>query len=185
MAGVTTTAQHGPLTREDLDRMRDADPGRRYELIDGSVVVTPAPGRWHQSAVLEVAVLLRQHCPPELTVMIAPFDVVLTPDTSVQPDVLVARRADLSDRDLPGAPLLAVEVLSPSTRRIDLLLKRERYQRAGCPSCWVIDPLEPSLTVWELHDDRYAEPRVVTGEDQIRLTTPFAVHVRPADLVRP
>ncbi|MGH3501187.1 MAG: Uma2 family endonuclease [Nocardioidaceae bacterium] len=62
----------------------------------------------------------------------APFDVALAPDTIVQPDVLVARRSDLTDDDLPAAPLLAVEVLSPSTQHIDLALKRARWWvRAG------------------------------------------------------
>jgi Uma2 family endonuclease len=54
------------------------------------------------------------------------MDVVLADDTVLQPDALVARRSDLSERDLPAAPLLAVEVLSPSTRHIDLTLKRSR-----------------------------------------------------------
>jgi Uma2 family endonuclease len=58
----------------------------------------------------------------------------------------IPRRSDLTDRDLPTAPLLAVEVLSASTRRIDLMLKRSRYEAAGCPSYWVVDPGEASLT---------------------------------------
>ena len=63
--------------------------------------------------------------------MIAPFDVALDDDTVLIPDVLVARREDLTHRNLPAAPVLAVEVLSPSTRRFDLQLKRDRYEEAG------------------------------------------------------
>lgn len=64
----------------------------------------------------ELFVLLRAACPADLKVLLAPFDVALAADTVVQPDIVVARRTDLTSRDLPTAPVLAVEVLSPSTR---------------------------------------------------------------------
>jgi Uma2 family endonuclease len=50
-----------------------------------------------------------------------------------------------------------VEVLSPTTRHLDLAFKRARYEAAGCPSYWVVDPLEPSIVCWELRDGRYEE----------------------------
>lgn len=184
MVDVTITRHSGPLTREDFEALRAVEDGLRYELIDGSLVVTPAPGQWHQTAVLEVAVLLRGRCPDTMKVMIAPFDVGMALDTVVQPDVLVARRTDLTDKDLPTAPLLAVEVLSPSTRGIDLLLKRERYERAGCPSYWVVDPLGPSLTVWERREGAYGQVATVRGADSADLAEPFPVTVQPAALVR-
>lgn len=115
--------------------------------------------------VLELAVLLRTRCTAEFQVLIAPFDVALDDTTVLPPDVLVANRQDLTDRDLPVAPLLAVEVLIPSTRHIDLMLKRSRYETAGCPTYWVIDPDEPSLVVWQSHDGRYAEQAHVVGEE--------------------
>jgi hypothetical protein len=117
MVSVTTLPFSRPLTRADLEKM--PDDGHRYELIDGALIVTPAPATQHQSVVLELAVLLREHCADNLKVLIAPFDVALSEDTVIQPDVLVARRGDLTERDLPARPELAVEVLSPSTRRID------------------------------------------------------------------
>jgi Uma2 family endonuclease len=86
--------------------------------------------------------------------LVAPLDVVLADDTVVQPDVLVARRDDFTERDLPVAPVLAVEVLSSSTRRIDVSLKRARYEAAGCPSYLVVDPDRPSLTARVLQEGR-------------------------------
>ncbi len=109
---MTTLPRSRPLTRADLDAM--PDDGHRYELIDGALIVTPAPGLPHQRAVGELYVLLRSACPPELEVLLAPFDVALADDTVMQPDLLVARRRDLTMRDLPTAPVLAVEVLSPA-----------------------------------------------------------------------
>lgn len=69
-----------------------------------------------------------------------PFDVALADDTVVQPDVLVARRSDLTEHDPPTAPVPVVEVLSPRTRHIDLALKRARFEVAGCPAYWIVDP---------------------------------------------
>ena len=115
----------------------------------------------------------------------APLDVVLAEDTVLEPDVLVARQADLSERDLPAVPVLAIEVLSPSTRRIDLLLKHSRLEAAGCPAYWVVDPDEPSLTAWELVDGRYEPRATVVGDESYRAENPFAVTITPADLVRP
>jgi len=94
--------------------------------------------------------VVRRACPGELQVLFAPFDVALDEHSVLQPDLLVARRSDFTARDLPTAPLLAVEVLSPSTRRVDLTLKLSRYESAGCPSYWVVDPDPPALRAWEL-----------------------------------
>jgi Putative restriction endonuclease len=68
----------------------------------------------------------------------------------VQPDVLAARFDELTDKNLPAATILAVEVLSPSGRLIDLDLKRAHYQRLGTPSYWVLDPDIPDLLVLDL-----------------------------------
>jgi Uma2 family endonuclease len=180
--GVVTTLPRGrAFTRADLETM--PDDGRRYELIDGTLIVTPAPALRHQRMVGELHLLLRQSCPPDLEVLLAPFDVALAVDTIVQPDLLVARTADLTERDLPTAPRLAVEVLSPSTRHIDIGLKRARYETAGCPSYWVANPEEPSLTVWELEYGRYVERAHVTGHEEYVAQLPYVVPLIPGKLV--
>jgi Uma2 family endonuclease len=181
MVSVTTLPFSRPLTRADLEVM--PDDGHRYELIDGALIVTPAPATRHQSVVLELAVLLREHCPGNLKVLIAPFDLALADDTVLQPDVLVARRSDLTDRDLPAPPQLAVEVLSASTRRIDLLLKRSRLEAAGCRAYWIVDPDAPSLIAWELRDGAYAQVALVTGDETYWAQQPYRLEVSPARLV--
>ena len=184
---ATMTAATGlpwgrPLVRDDLDRM--PDDGHRYELLDGSLLVSPAPRLSHQRAAFRLARLLDDACPSDLEVVVAPFDVVLGADTVLLPDLLVARRSDFTERELSGAPVLAVEVLSPSTRRIDITVKRDRFRAAGTPSYWVVDPGEPSLTAWELAPDGgYEEVARVTGGDGARLSRPYAVDVVPSDLV--
>lgn len=181
MSTVTPLPYSQPFTRADLDEM--PDDGHRYELIDGALIVTPSPSDPHQDAVLELALLLKGLCPGDLKVKIAPFDVVLSDSTVMQPDVMVARRADFTFRDLPTAPILAVEVLSPSTRHIDLMLKWARFELAGCGSYWIVDPLEPSIIAWDLHDGRYVEVGFAKGDDVFEATLPFPVSVRPSDLL--
>ena len=182
---MTTLPRGRDLTSEDLVAL--PEDGWRHELVDGALVMTPSPSARHQIAAFELAVRLRSSCPPDLVVMVAPFDVALAADTVLQPDVLVARRADLTGHELPRPPLLAVEVLSPSTRHIDLGLKRSRYEAAGCPSYWVVDPgaddQPASLVAWELLDGAYVEAARVVGEETWQARSPYDVSVVPAALV--
>lgn len=170
----------GPFRRADLDKM--PDDGHRYELIDGALIVTPSPLTRHQDVVSQLHLVLARQCPPELTVMLAPFDVVLADDTVVIPDLLVTRIGDLTERDLPAPPLLAVEVLSPSTRRLDLHTKLDRYAEAGVPAYWTIDPAQPELTAWHLVDGEYAEVARVSGDEPWRTELPFPLALVPAKL---
>lgn len=128
-------------------------------------------------------VLLHVACPPDLLVLAAPTDVLLAPDTGVQPDLLVARRSDFTAKNLPGPPLLAVEILSPSTRLVDLNLKRAAYERAGVASFWVVDPDLPRLTAWELREGAYAEVADVQGDQEWRTHAPYDVTIVPARLI--
>jgi len=179
---MTLLPQSRPLTRADLDALRaeGRDDGHRYELIDGVLVVTPSPSYEHQDVVLELYSLLRSGCPREMKILVAPFDVALGDDTVMQPDLMVGYRADFTSRALPVAPTLAVEILSPSTRRFDLTLKWSRFEAAGVASYWVIDPLELSLTAWELEDGRYVEVAQVLGDETFVASRPFAVDIVPA-----
>ena len=105
--------------------------------------------------------------------------------TSLQPDVLVARPADFGPKNLPVAPLLAVEVLSPSTRLYDLNTKRSRYEQMGVPSYWIVDPSGPgALTAFELDGEgRYRQVAHVEGDEEFVATRPFPVTVVPARLL--
>lgn len=181
MPAVTSLPYARPLRRDDLEHL--PDDGHRYELIDGSLLVSPAPRHAHQTVVGNLYVLLRLACPPDLQVILAPFAVGLSDDTEVQPDLVVAPREQFTERDLPGPPLLAVEVLSPSTRRVDLLLKRDRYQEAGIPSYWIVDPHGRSMTVLELEAGRYVERGAADGDTSLTIRRPFPVQVVPARLL--
>lgn len=83
-------------------------------------------------------------------VLDAPFDVVLTQHDVVQPDLLFlseARRGQITETHLQGAPDLVVEILSPSTRERDLLVKKALYARHGVREYWIVDPREKTIEV--------------------------------------
>ncbi len=168
---------HGrPFTVDDLEAM--PDDGNRYELIDGMLLVSPAPGRPHQKLAYELYGVLAAACPDEFDVLGAPFAVRPSTTTELQPDLLVGRDEDFTDKLLPAAPVLAVEVLSPSSVINDLNNKKAAYQRVGVQSYWVIDPGEPSMVVFELDDAGiYQQVAEVKGDDPYEARLPFPVTV--------
>lgn len=182
MDSMTTLPRGREFTREDLEAM--PDDGNRYELIDGAIIVTPSPKLPHQGVASELHYALRGRCPDELRVYAVPLDVTLDDLTVVQPDLLVTTAAQASGADHQGVPLLAVEVLSPSTRHIDLGLKRSSFEVAGVESYWVVDPAEPSIIAWELVDGAYVEAGRARGDEELTLTRPFPVRLVPSSLVR-
>jgi Uma2 family endonuclease len=183
MSAVTELASTAAYTVAELHAM--PDDGRRRELIDGMLFVSPAPGWPHQEMALALYRLLHAACPPELHVLAAPFAVTTSPTDEVQPDVIVCRYADLTRTNLPVAPVLAVEVASRSTRLYDRNTKKAHYERLGVPSCWLLDPHgDGALAALELDEaGRYATAAEVVGDETADLTRPFPVRVSPARLL--
>jgi Uma2 family endonuclease len=130
------------------------DDANRYECIDGELLVTPSPRPVHQLVVQELHLLLgpivREMRPA--TLFMSPADVELTPGDLVQPDLFICvptpGRTQVREWPDIGALLLAVEVLSPSTARVDRGRKREYYQRIGAQEYWIFDPDTRSVERW-------------------------------------
>lgn len=190
---MPTLAGHGRdyrLSRAGFEEFRDSRRDHaRYELLDGEVLVTPAPSTAHQRAVMGLALALGPVLPDGMELLSAPYDVVLDDiaegDTTLQPDLLVAHTADLTEANLPAAPVLVVEVLSPSTWRRDLGPKRDAYAAAGVRHYWVIAPDIPSITVYQLAGGGgYTEEAHVTADEKWHVTSPVEVTLCPVDLVR-
>lgn len=167
-----------------VDDLRDLpDDGLRYELADGVLLVSAAPSVQHQVVLGELYVLLRAACPADCRVLLAPTDYQPTRRRSLQPDLSVSHRDDVGPAALTAPLVLAVEVLSPSTRSVDLLLKRGLYEESGVQAYWVVDPLEPSVQAWSLVDGRYADAGSARGRERLVLRQPFPVDLVPADLL--
>jgi Uma2 family endonuclease len=171
------------FTVDELDRM--PDDGRRYELLDGVLIVSPRPRLLHQEVAVELAVQLREACPPHLRVIPEPA-VMLTRITEFDPDIVVIRRELLREAKVTEPPLLIVEVRSPSTALIDLNRKKAAYEEFGVPSYWIVDPDpdQPELMAFELGPGGgYVERGRVRGTTTFRAFKPFAVDIVPARLV--
>lgn len=143
------------------------DDGKRYECIDGELLVTPVPSLQHQDVVGVLLVRLHAWIQQERVgkVMFSPADIEIVPGTLVQPDLFVVPRD--AQGTLPRewhevrTLLLAVEVLSPSTARHDRVTKREFYMRAGVGEYWIVDTDACLVERWTPADTR---PEII-GED--------------------
>jgi Uma2 family endonuclease len=158
------------MTYEDLLAL--PDDGMRHELIDGEHFVTPAPSWPHQIVVGNLYRLIAHHVHAHRlgVIFVAPLDVVFTRHDVVEPDLLFFTpegfKAHVGDRNAEGPPDLAVEVLSPSTRRRDEMIKRRLYERMGVGEYWIVDPEIDAVKVFRLKAGKYerTELRLEDGE---------------------
>ncbi len=119
------------------------DDGKRYELVQGDLFVTPSPSPAHQriSKRLEIVLVAYFEGRSIGEVFDAPIDLILTNQDVFVPDLLVVScPSDVSTRGIEGPPLLVVEILSPSTRTRDLGTKARRYAELGVRHYWIVDP---------------------------------------------
>jgi Uma2 family endonuclease len=152
------------------------------ELIDGTAYVRepPAPSNLHQAIVLELGRQVANALEDKpCRVRVAPFDVRLPKsteeddqvDTVVQPDVLiVSDLRKLDARGMRGAPDWVAEVLSPSTARHDQTVKLSAYERAGVREVWLIDPVDRTLTIYQLEAGYYGRPTTLELKGRTQLT---------------
>ena len=133
---------------------------------------------------LTLYTVLRAACPPELHVLAAPFAVQTSLVDEVQPDVLVARYADLT-RALPVVPVMVAEVASRSTRLHDRNTKQAHYERLGVGSYWLLDPEGAGVVeILELDEaGRFRPVAEAVGDEVVIVQRPFAVTVSPAQLL--
>lgn len=167
-------------TIADLDSL--PEDGRRYELADGELIVSPMARRRHQWACRQIGDALNAACPPHLTVFPLPINVDDPDATHFEPDVTIVRR-EFTLIENGDVPLLAVEVRSPSTAGRDAVLKRREYARLGIPSYWLLDVDVPSLRVLELAHGAYTEVAYAEGTGAVEVSLPFPVRLVPADLL--
>jgi Uma2 family endonuclease len=162
------------FTAADLNRIPDDG---RIELLDGVAVVSPTPTHLHQRVAGRLYRIIGD-VEGESLALVGPYDVRVGPVTIFQPDVLVLTREHVQ------SAALVVEVLSTYGRRYDREVKLAGYQEAGIPSCWIVDPDAPSVTVFELAGDgSYHKVAFVVDDDTCAVSQPFPVSFRPADLM--
>ena len=180
----TPGPKQGEWTYNDYANL--PDDGRRYEVMNGVLLLIPTPNSAHQSAAMRFAYHFFQHV--ELTglgtVMAAPFDVELTRKRVVQPDFLVVLNANLqnlTESRLVGPPDLAIEIASPGTAVYDRLSKYEAYEQAGVSEYWLADPEERSVEVFVLEEGHYQSLGIFVGKDTIPSLIVPAISAVPVD----
>lgn len=173
MAPTAPPAGTTGLTYADLLELPEPadNSGTRYELLDGELLVTPAPRTRHQDAVLRISVALFEWCRDTGgRVLPAPTDVWFDDRTVLEPDVLAVTSEHLDRIEatrVVGPPDLVVEVSSPSTRRTDVVRKRRVYEREGVPEFWFVDLDVEQVQVYVLDGGTYGPPSVVLAEGEV------------------
>ena len=161
------------------------DDGNRYELADGSLLVTPPPNVAHIRGNACLHDILSRACPPGLHVLSFGGGIDLGQrKTCYIPDTLVTTETALGrdDQVFAAADIaLVVEVLSPSNARVDLILKRHDYGAAGIPQYWIVDTQRRTLTVLsDPYADGYQSESTVKAGELWTATEPFTVTLDPA-----
>lgn len=157
------------LTYRDYEAL--PNDGRRYEIHDGELSVTPAPGTRHQEVLGNLYAILREYVLSRTLgkVFLSPTDVILSATTIVQPDIVYVatdRLRLISARGIEGAPTLAIEVISPSTAQTDRGVKLQLYARHRVPYYWIVDPDERSVEGYRLVQDGYETSAQTRGHDR-------------------
>ncbi len=148
------------------------DDGHRYEIVNGVLVMTPAPTPAHQDIVGEIYACLRTHV--KLAglgrVFMGPIDVDLGPKNVFQPDVLVVLNAHLDRiqaKKIVGAPNLVVEVVSPGSGVMDRIAKYDVYARAGVTEYWIAKPEKQTIEIFVLEAGEYHSLGTFRGQDEL------------------
>ncbi|MGE3886970.1 MAG: Uma2 family endonuclease [Vicinamibacterales bacterium] len=159
--------------------LRIPEDGKRHELIDGVHYVTPSPNVRHQELVgrlhLSMGTFLESR--PHLGRIFLPLDVVLSDHDVLEPDLLLVaadQQGILTKANLQGPPALAIEVLSPSTRMRDELVKRRLFDERGAREYWLVDPWDRRVTVFRrAADGSFPQVASLEASAGARLETPL------------
>lgn len=147
-----------PLTSDDLDALPDLE---RRELINGELLVAPSPSVDHQEVIGGLYELLggRRGIHGTGKAFLSPLDVRLSRRDTVQPDLFFVTTDHLNRfverRYFDGPPDLVVEIVSPTSRIIDMIRKFALYERSGVPEYWLIDLAGRAVHIHRLRDGQY------------------------------
>lgn len=180
-----------PLLRErtyTIEDIYNLPEGRRAELIDGQLYDMAPPSRVHQKLVMELSATIREHVRSQggsCEVYPAPFAVFLSADdaTYVEPDVsVICDKHKLTDSGCEGAPDFIIEVVSPSSRRMDYNTKNSVYANAGVREYWIVDPAKERTTVYRYEED--AAPTIIPFDRAIQVGIYSDLSITISDLLK-
>lgn len=158
--GTQTAPPAGEIVLTYEDYLRLPDDGRRYEILEGVLHVTPSPTTVHQRVLRKLLSILDLFVSERSLgeVFVAPLDIVFSSVSVAQPDLMYvseARRGIITEKNIAGAPDLVVEIAPPSTAGVDKVTKAQVYARYGAPYFWVVDPQQKTLEEYRLERGIY------------------------------
>jgi Uma2 family endonuclease len=171
--GAMSPASSVRFTYQDYLQLPD---DRRYEIIDGELFLTPAPGIPHQRISARLMYLLMRHIREHGLgeIFSAPCDLVLSQTDVVQPDLLFIakeRREIVGEKYVSAAPDLVVEILSESTAKRDRGIKAKLYECTGVKELWIVDPWEKTVEIFRRSEEAFVRHALFSGTDT--LVTPI------------
>lgn len=171
-----------------IDYIYSLPEGKRAELIDGVIYDMVPPNRIHQEIVSQLTKVIGQYIDKNkgaCKIYPAPFAVFLNNDDKnyVEPDIsVICDKSKLDDRGCNGAPDWIVEVVSPSTKRIDYGIKLFQYRTAGVREYWIINPLTNMVNVFDLEKDEKSDQ--YTFGDDIKVCIYEDLIINISDLIK-
>ncbi len=180
-----------PLPKENTyttDYIYSLPEGQRAELIDGVVYDMAPPSRLHQELVSELHYKITSYIKKNngaCKIFPAPFAVFLNKDdkTYVEPDIsVICDKSKLDDRGCNGSPDLVIEIVSPSSRKMDYTTKNALYSDAGVREYWIVDPEKQRTTIYRYEED--AAPMIVPFQQNITVGIYRDLSINISDLLQ-
>jgi Uma2 family endonuclease len=184
MADIVLQPRGESWTFDDLDQT--PDDGQRYEIFDGSLLVTPPPALPHTCVTLLLSDQLERQLPSGIRavenvgIAIRGGTTVFVPDLTLLPLATLRRRAAVI---APDDTQLVIEVVSPSNAGRDLVLKRHGYAVGGIQYYWIVDPRAATVSVLELVGDAYKETATIKAGEAWHTEAPYPLMIEPAEFL--
>ena len=153
-------AQNRIFTMEDIYNLPE---GERAELIDGQIYMMAPPSRRHQEIIGSLYRKIADYIDMKrgaCKVYLAPFAVFLNNNNVnyVEPDIsIICDKNKLDDKGCNGAPDWIIEIVSPSSKRMDYYIKLFKYRTAGVREYWIVDPIREMILVYDFENDDYEQ----------------------------
>ena len=177
------------MTARQFLELGEDPPGVRLELVDGEIAVSPSPVPRHSYTVAALCTILKTHVDDnDLGEVLMDVDTIFGEHDVRRPDLLFfkkARRHLIGEKAIEGPPDLAVEVLSPSSDRIDRRDKFKLYAVGKVKHYWIVDPAQRTIASYALRAGRYAGRVRGSGSDVVTLAPFPKLDIPLAKLWRP